>query len=89
MVDNIPVRPRRKTTRLADKGAFRTASLASYLDVSEAAIARLDSAGVLPKAIRLQGCKLWSKRSIDKWLAMGCPTRQDFETLARQGGANA
>jgi hypothetical protein len=66
--------------RRGPRGAFRRESLANYLDISVSALDRLDAAGLVPAASKLSGCKIWVKRTIDIWLSMNCPPRQEFET---------
>lgn len=83
--DSVPttrpaVTKRNRRSRIP-KGAFRSKSLSVYLDLSEASLHRLDASGLLPKAIRLAGCKLWSRRTIDFWLSLNCPPRDEFEQI--------
>lgn len=55
--------------------------LAAALSVSERSLARLDSAGAIPRAIRLggpRGAKRWRIREIEHWLNEGMPRPELF-----------
>ncbi len=75
---HMPI-PKPNMRRRGTVGAFRRESLAAYLDISVSALDRLDAAGLVPAASKLSGCKIWVKRTIDIWLTLGCPPRQEFE----------
>ena len=51
---------------------------AQLLDVSERSLHRLDDAGKVPAGINLGGCKRWSRREIEAWIAAGCPARKEW-----------
>ena len=46
---------------------------------------RLNSSGKLPPCIRLGGRVLFRSRHVDSWIQMGCPSRDEFETLDEKG----
>jgi predicted DNA-binding transcriptional regulator AlpA len=62
---------------------LRTAQAAAYCGVSEATWWRWDAAGRMPRGRKVSaGVKLWSRRELEEWAAMGLPSRAEFE--ARQ-----
>ena len=58
--------------------------LAELLELSVRTIRRLDSAGKLPRPVRIGGAVRWSVSEITHWLDAGCPDRQRWEALRRQ-----
>lgn len=62
-----------------------TAELSLYIGRSQASIARDDAAGRLPRALRIGRSKKWLRADIDLWLALGCPSRPEFEARKKSG----
>ena len=63
--------------------AFSAADLARRLDVSLRHLRRLDSAGKLPKPVRLGRSVRWPVAEIELWLRAGAPGRQSWEAMRR------
>ena len=83
-----PANPTPAPEPLADRLALDAAGLGRALGLSVRAIRRLDSAGKLPRAVRLsRRCVRWRLSEIEKWLAAGAPARGTWETMQR-GGRN-
>jgi len=57
------------------------AELARLLACSRRHIERLDSAGKLPKSVRIGHAKRWPLNLTKKWIAAGCPDRRTFEAM--------
>ena len=38
-----------------------------------------DSAGLIPKPIRICRSTLWRAKELEKWVAAGCPRREEWE----------
>jgi excisionase family DNA binding protein len=55
-------------------------AVADILSVSRRTVHRLNSAGKLPKSIRINGSVRWRESDIVEWIGMGCPDRTKFET---------
>ena len=53
----------------------RGKELCRLLGISLVSVRRMDSAGLLPKAIRLGGCVGWRVDEIKDWIAAGSPSR--------------
>lgn len=53
--------------------------LAAMLGISIAHVRRLDSAGQIPRAVRLGACVRWSVDEIRAWLLAGAPARDEWE----------
>jgi predicted DNA-binding transcriptional regulator AlpA len=53
--------------------------LAALVARSVPSLRRDDAAGRLPAAVRLGGSKRWRRSDIDLWVALGCPSRAEFE----------
>lgn len=58
--------------------------LARQLCVSRRTIARLKSAGKLPRALRIGGSVRWRSEDIAQWIEAGCPDRQEWEAISKQ-----
>lgn len=61
--------------------AFSAADLARRLDVSLRHLRRLDSAGKLPKPIRLGRSVRWPVAEVENWLRLGGPDRETYEAM--------
>lgn len=71
----------KKRLSLVERGAFRAKHAAAYVSLSTATFARLRAAGRLPVPVKLGGCLLWPKATLDKWLSAGCPDAETFQRL--------
>lgn len=58
-----------------------TKSLARELDVSERTIRKLNSAGKIPKPLKLQGSVRWRYDELRAWIAAGAPARDVWENM--------
>jgi predicted DNA-binding transcriptional regulator AlpA len=38
-----------------------------------------DAAGVIPRPVRIRRCTLWRADELRRWIAAGCPNRQQWE----------
>lgn len=63
--------------------AVSASDLAKMLGVSLRQVWRLNSAGKLPKPIKLGGSVRWNRQEIMDWFEVGCPDRRTWE--ARKG----
>lgn len=66
------------TPLLADAGRITSEILP---DISLRAWRALDAAGKCPKAVTLGRRKLWRVADLERWAALGCPDRREFERL--------
>jgi predicted DNA-binding transcriptional regulator AlpA len=57
----------------------RRRRLARLLDVSERHLQAMNSAGKLPRPMKLGRCRVWYLAEIRAWLRAGCPDRQTWE----------
>ena len=67
----------------------RGKELARLLGISLVSVRRMDSAGLLPKAIRLGGCVGWRVDEIKDWLQAGSPDRVRWiaiQAASKKGG---
>ena len=62
-------------------------SVATMLGRSPRSIYRDESAGRMPKPIKLGGSKKWRQAEIREWIAAGCPNRQKWEASLRASGS--
>ena len=60
--------------------AYSAAELAARLGVSLRHVRRMDSAGMLPRPVRLGRAVRWSADDLDAWLAAGAPDRRAWES---------
>jgi prophage regulatory protein len=54
-------------------------TVADRLAVSKRTLHRLNSAGRMPRPVRVGGCLRWKASEINVWIALGCPARAAFE----------
>ena len=60
---------------------------ARLLSVSERHLRKLHAAGQLPRPIRLGRSVRWSRATLERWIELGCPSRERLRELEQQGGA--
>jgi len=65
--------------KLAQSLAVSARELSEMLNVSLRQVWRLNSAGKLPKPIRLGGSVRWNQREVTAWFEAGCPDRKTWE----------
>jgi predicted DNA-binding transcriptional regulator AlpA len=65
--------------------AVSARELAEMLDVSLRQIWRLNSAGKLPKPIRLGGSVRWNRVEVQHWFEAGCPDRKTWDATKEVG----
>ena len=53
--------------------------LGKLLDLSVRTISRMDSAGLIPRAVRVGMSKRWRYEEIISWVRAGCPARKTWE----------
>jgi excisionase family DNA binding protein len=70
-----------KGCNVAQALAVSARELAEMLDVSLRQIWRLNSAGKLPKPIRLGGSVRWNRQEVTDWFEAGCPDRKTWEAI--------
>ena len=63
--------------------ALSAVELARLLGVSLRHVRRLDSAGKLPKPIRLGRAVRWRVNEVNDWMAVGAPDRRTWETIKK------
>jgi predicted DNA-binding transcriptional regulator AlpA len=68
-----------KATSVREALAVCARELAEMLNVSLRQVWRLNSAGKLPRPIRLGGSVRWDRQEILDWFKAGCPARQAWE----------
>lgn len=64
--------------------ALSASDLADQLGVSLRHIRRMDSAGKLPKPIKLGASVRWPVAEIKQWLAAGAPDRRTWQTMKQE-----
>ena len=52
--------------------------LADQLSLSKRQVHRLNSAGRLPKPLRIGGSVRWSEKIVNRWIEAGTPDRRTF-----------
>jgi predicted DNA-binding transcriptional regulator AlpA len=60
---------------------YRPEELAKVLGISKVSVHRMNSAGRLPKPVRLGRCVAWQKATIAAWLDADCPNREKWEAI--------
>jgi prophage regulatory protein len=69
----------RKARSVREALAVCARELAEMLNVSLRQVWRLNSAGRLPKPIRLGGSVRWNREEVRTWFETGCPDRKTWE----------
>jgi len=69
----------KKARNIHEALAISARELAEMLDVSLRQVWRLNSAGKLPKPIRLGGSVRWNRQEVTAWFEAGCPDRHAWE----------
>lgn len=64
--------------------AVSAAQTAGLLGVSTRHLWAMNSAGKIPKPVRLGRCVKWLRQELEDWLAAGAPSREQWE---KQKGA--
>lgn len=58
--------------------------LGFLIGVSTATCWRMRSAAKLPPEVKLSpGCVRWRRSDVERWVSLGCPTRQQFLDLTK------
>jgi len=70
-----------KASNIRETLAISARDLKEMLNVSLRQIWRLNSAGKLPRPIRLGGSVRWSRAEIQQWFEAGCPDRRSWEAM--------
>jgi prophage regulatory protein len=68
-----------KATSVREALAVSARDLKEMLNVSLRQVWRLNSAGKLPRPIRLGGSVRWNRAEIQQWFEAGCPDRKTWE----------
>ncbi len=55
--------------------------VAEMLSLSKRTVFRLNSAGKMPKPVRINGSIRWRRSDIQRWLDWDCPERKMFESM--------
>jgi len=62
-------------------------AVGEMLNLSKRAVFRMRSTGLICSPIRVgAGAIRWRQSDVEKWIALGCPTKKDFEALKQQRG---
>jgi predicted DNA-binding transcriptional regulator AlpA len=51
------------------------------LSLSKRQVFRLKSSGRIPAAVRIGGAVRWRQVDIERWIALGCPDRKQFDAM--------
>ncbi|MFO0849253.1 MAG: hypothetical protein U0871_11965 [Gemmataceae bacterium] len=84
-IDSIadPRTAQRNGSRRVPLLGLRRESLAELLSLSVPSLDRANSAGLIPRPIRLGGLLIWNRREIQSWLDHGAPPRSAWEAVWR------
>lgn len=71
----------------AAESLVRLTEVCRILGISRAHASRLNVSGRLPRPIRLGRAVRWSTSELGRWIAAGCPTRDQWEAIdSARGG---
>ncbi len=54
-------------------------AVGKMLSLSKRQIFRLNSCGKIPASVKIGGSVRWRQSDIEDWIAMGCPSKSEFE----------
>lgn len=62
-------------------------AVGAKLSLSKRAVFRMRSAGLICVPLKVgQGAIRWRQSDIDEWIALGCPSKSEFETMQQARG---
>ena len=73
-----PYRDPRNQPENSDHLAVDAKRLGDMLGISERSVRRLDSAGKLPRPVKIGGSVRWRLGEVEAWLDAGCPPRSKW-----------
>jgi hypothetical protein len=76
-------RRRRACRRNLPPGMVRAKGAARWCSVGLRTWRSWNSAGLVPRPIKIAGCVLWSLHTLRLWREYACPPRVEFEALVR------
>ena len=59
--------------------------LASILNIGRSSVFKLNAAGRIPSPLKVGRATRWSVEDIRKWVELGCPRREVFDTMRIEG----
>jgi len=62
-------------------------AVAQILSLSKRQVFRLNSSGKIPQPVKVGGATRWCESDIQKWIALGCPSRAEFEATIKAEAA--
>ncbi len=72
--------PQRQATSVPEQ-LLNVREMATRLGVSTRQVWKLASSGRLPAPIRLGRSVRWRESDLDRFIALGCPAREEFEAV--------
>ena len=68
------------TNKQVSEKLLRAEAVAAKLSLSKRAIFRMRSAGLICSPVKVgAGAIRWRESDIEQWIAMGCPSKSEFE----------
>lgn len=86
---NTRERSRQQLATPVNRLLLSAAHAAATCDVSLRSWSRLDSAGLIPSAIRLGGRKVWRAEELGEWVRAGCLPRSSWRWKPNGRNSNA
>jgi len=77
---NTPQRSEDQACQLLDAKTF-----GRWLSLSKRQIFRLNSCGKIPASVKIGGAVRWRLSDLERWIALGCPSREEFEARMEGG----
>jgi excisionase family DNA binding protein len=73
--------PAAPTSAATNRLAITADEMAELLGISRAHVWRLHSQGRIPRPVRLGRAVRWDRATIERWLAVGAPSRERWEAM--------
>lgn len=61
------------------RGLLRPKDAARFLGISRSTLYRHNDMGLLPRSVKIGGCRGWRVEELRRWLDEGCPGRDRWE----------
>ena len=87
--DTRTVARERSELQPLDRLAVDAREAAELHHVSERHWRSLHAQGLVPAPVTLSACVRWRVDDLRRWSALGCPSRERFEELTREGAGGA
>lgn len=77
----FPIDPRKSVRRRITPALVRLPQAAAICGLGKSTFDRHDAGGLIPRALHIGGCKVWSVAELKAWADHGCPVRTEWTPI--------